>query len=101
MALGLTLTGHEGAARYYRMWSDGLDNTVDVESVLPVVDQPVVVAETVWRGRDVGTFLGVEPTDRPIRVPVIIVARLAGGLLADERLYWDRQQVLDQLRGST
>jgi steroid delta-isomerase-like uncharacterized protein len=98
VALGLTVTGHSGAARYYRMWWDGLDVTVDVENVLAVADQPVVVAETVWRGRHIGPFMGVEPTGRPVRVPVVIVAELEGGLLARERLYWDRMQVLDQLR---
>lgn len=98
VALGLTLRGHEGATRYYQMWWDGLDVTVDVENVLPVTDQPVVVAETVWRGRHTGTFLGVEATGQPVSVPVVIVARLADGLLAHERLYWDRQHVLDQLR---
>jgi steroid delta-isomerase-like uncharacterized protein len=97
IALGLTLTGHEGAARYYRMWWEGLDVTVDVENVLAVADQPVVVAETVWRGHHIGPFLGVEATSRPVRVPVIIVAELEYGLLARERLYWDRQHVLDQL----
>lgn len=98
VALGLTRTGHEGAAEYYRMWWEGLDVTVDVENVLPVADQPVVVAETVWRGRHIGPFLGIDATNRPVRVPVVIVARLEGGLLAHERLYWDRQHVLDQVR---
>lgn len=98
MALGLTLTGHPGAADYYRMWWDGLDISVDVENVLPVADQPIVVAETLWRGRHIGSFLGVEATNKPVRVPVVIVARLDGGLLAHERLYWDRQHVLDQMR---
>lgn len=67
VALGLTLTGHAGAAEYYRMWWDGLDVTVDVEAVLSVADQPIVVAETTWRGRHIGPFLGVDPTNRPVR----------------------------------
>lgn len=98
VALGLTLTGHAGAAEYYRMWWDGLDVTVDVENVLAVADQPIVVAETTWRGRHIGPFLGVDATNQPLRVPVVIIARLEAGLLAHERLYWDRQQVLDQIR---
>lgn len=97
-ALGLTLAGHAGAAEYYRMWWEGLDVTVDVERVLPVADQPVVVAETIWKGRHIGSFLGVDATDRYVRVPVVIIARLEAGLLAHERLYWDRLQVLDQIR---
>jgi hypothetical protein len=36
--------------------------------------------------------------ERPVRVPVVIIARVEAGLLAHERLYWDRQQVLDQIR---
>lgn len=98
VALGLTLTGHEGASRYYRMWWEGLDVTVDVENVLAVADQPVVVAETTWQGRHVGPFLDIPATNREVMVPVVIIARLDEGLLAHERLYWDRQHVLDQIR---
>lgn len=97
-ALGLTLNGHSGAAQYYRMWWDGLDVTVDVEDVLPVADQPIVVAQTIWRGHHIGPFLDVGPTDRPVRIPVVIVARLEDGLLAHEHLYWDRLSVLDQIQ---
>jgi steroid delta-isomerase-like uncharacterized protein len=99
MALGSTYQGRAGAAEYYRMWWEGVDATVSVERVHPVADQPIAVAETLWRGRHVGTFLDIASTGRSIEVPVIIVAEMRDGLLARERLYWDRATVLDQLVG--
>jgi predicted ester cyclase len=55
------------------------------------------VAETTWRGKHTGPFLGVEPTGRSIEVPVILVAELRDGLMGGERIYWDRATVLEQL----
>lgn len=97
VALGGRFSGHAGAAEYYRTWWEGLDAFVEVEHLYPVVDQPMVVAETRWRGHHVGPFLGIAPTQREVTVPVVIVAVLRDGLLHEERLYWDSQHVRDQL----
>lgn len=99
VALGGRRTGHAGAAEYYRTWWDGLDVVVEVEHLYPIAGAPMVVAETVWKGRHVGPFLEVAPTLREVTVPVVIVARLRDGLLHEERLYWDRQHVVEQMTG--
>lgn len=96
VALGTIWRGRAQAAEYYRMWWEGLDVHVDVESVHATGDG-TVIAETIWTGRHIGSFLGVEATGRAVELPLVIVAELADGLLARERLYWDRQTVLDQL----
>lgn len=96
--LGTTYHGRDEAGRYYRMWWDGLDPTVAVERVHEVAGGTAVVAETVWHGRHIGRFLGVEPTGKELSIPLVIVAELRDGLLAAERLYWDRATVVEQLR---
>ena len=94
-ALG-TFHGHAGATEYYRLWWDAFDNEVTPEE-LHVVDAHTAVAETRWRGTHVGPFLGVEPTDRPVDVPVAIVVEVREGVMATERLYWDARSVVESL----
>jgi SnoaL-like polyketide cyclase len=57
----------------------------------------VAVAETTWRGVHVGPFLDVPATKRRIEIPVILVISARDGLMAGERLYWDRATLADQL----
>lgn len=96
--LGMTCRGRDEAARYYRMWWDALDPTVAVEQVHEVAGAAAVVAETVWHGRHIGPFLGIEATGKELSIPLVIVAELRDGLLASERLYWDRATVVEQLQ---
>jgi steroid delta-isomerase-like uncharacterized protein len=96
LALDQRFEGHDGAARYYRRWWDAFDTEVTPER-LHLVEPATAVAETTWRGKHGGEFLGIVPTGRSIAVPVILVAELRDGLMAGERVYWDRATVLEQL----
>ncbi len=40
---------------------------------------------------------GVAPTNRPVRVPLVVVVRFRDGKLAHEHIYWDQACVLKQL----
>ena len=40
---------------------------------------------------------GVAPTGRPVAVPLVVVAQLAGDRIVSERIYWDQASVLAQL----
>ena len=96
VALGRRFDGHEGAAGYYRMWWDGFETEVSPER-LHFARGDVAVAETTWRGVHVGPFLGVPATKRRIEIPVILVVTARDGLMAGERLYWDRATLAGQL----
>jgi steroid delta-isomerase-like uncharacterized protein len=96
MALGQTFHGHEGATSYYRMWWDAFDTAITPERLHLAGD--TAVAETTWRGSHVGEFLGIAPTKQTIDVPIIIVVEIRDGLMAVERLYWDRLRLIDQLK---
>jgi steroid delta-isomerase-like uncharacterized protein len=96
LALDQHFEGHAGATAYYRMWWDAFDTEVTPEQ-LHLVEPATAVAETTWRGKHGGPFLGIAPTGRGIAVPVILVAELRDGLMSGERIYWDRATVLEQL----
>lgn len=78
------------------MWWDAFDTEVTPER-LHLVEPATAVAETTWRGKHGGLFLGIAPTGRSLTVPVILVAELRDGLMAGEHIYWDRATVLEQL----
>jgi carboxymethylenebutenolidase len=40
---------------------------------------------------------GVAPTDRPVRVPLVVIVRFRDGKLAHEHIYWDQASVLKQI----
>ena len=98
VALGQTFCGHSGAATYYRMWWDAFDMEVAPERLH--LAGGTAVAETTWRGTHVGDFLGIAATGKTIDLPVIIVVELRDGLMASERLFWDRLSLFDQLKPS-
>ena len=97
VALGRRFDGHEGAAAYYRMWWNGFETEVSPER-LHFARGDVAAAETTWRGVHVGSFLAVPATKRRrIEIPVILVVTARDGLMAGERLYWDRATLAGQL----
>lgn len=69
IALGTTHRGRDEVATYYEMWWSALDLFVVVEQAHEVADQPMVIAETVWRGRHIGTFLAFRRPDAPSKSP--------------------------------
>lgn len=95
LALGMTWTGHSGAAAHYRMWWDAFDTEVAGER-LHLADTSAA-AETIWKGVHVGPFCGIAPTGRAIELPVVVIVEFRDGLLAGERFYWDRATLAEQL----
>lgn len=95
LALAKEFRGYDGAARYYEMWWGALSTEV-VPERLHWSDQ-TAIAETTWRGTHVGAFGDLSPSGRQIEIPVAVVIELRDGLIAGERLYWDRARLHEQL----
>ena len=55
------------------------------------------VAEATWRGRHIGPFLGLAPTDRPIVQPFVVVLGFKDGLMLSERFHYDLASLLRQI----
>ncbi len=94
-ALGMTWTGHDGAAAHYQMWWNAFDTEVTGER-LHLADSSAA-AETTWRGVHIGPFCGIGPTGRAIELPVVVIVEFSNGLLSGERFYWDRAKLAEQL----
>jgi carboxymethylenebutenolidase len=40
---------------------------------------------------------GVAPTNRSVRIPLVVIVKFRGGKLAHEHIYWDQASVLKQI----
>ncbi|HTB10761.1 MAG TPA: ester cyclase [Bryobacteraceae bacterium] len=40
---------------------------------------------------------GVAPTNRPVRIPLVVIVKFRDGKLAHEHIYWDQASVLKQI----
>lgn len=88
--------GHEGVRRYYREWWDAFGN-VPSGSRRYVPAEDCLIVETRFIGSHRGRYRGVEPTGRPIDLPVAIFVSFRDGLMVGERFYYDRATLLAQI----
>ncbi|MDQ7821142.1 MAG: ester cyclase [Armatimonadota bacterium] len=94
--------GHEGARQFYTgLLSAFPDARFSLQDI--VIGPQGVFEATLLEGTHRGTWEGVPPTGRPIRLLVLIYfpwdpqARLFAG----ERIYYDRAALAEQLEGRT
>jgi carboxymethylenebutenolidase len=40
---------------------------------------------------------GVPPTNRPVKIPLVVIVKFRDGKLAHEHIYWDQASVLKQI----
>ena len=94
--LSWSLDGREGARRHYELWWTAFG--ADLEpGIVHWVDDDLAIGEAAFVGRHVGSFAGLEPTGRPVRVPFVVFVRFRDGLLAGERFVYDLNGLLRQL----
>lgn len=94
--LGLVLEGRAGAERHYRLWWDAFGNTLD-SGELHWLRDDLLIGDAVFVGRHRGTFCGIAPTGRPLRLPFVVFVGFRDGLLASERFVYDLNGLLAQL----
>src|SRR5262249_10848544 len=75
--------GHDGARRFYEEWWTSLDLTVAPERAgkLYWSDDGVHIAESWFRGRRVGAFLGIAPTGCEIEFRFAVFVTFRDGLI--------------------
>ena len=62
-----------------------------------MVDDALIGEAAFPVGRHGGSFAGLQPTGRPVRVPFVVFVRFRDGLLAGERFVYDLNGLLRQL----
>jgi steroid delta-isomerase-like uncharacterized protein len=94
-AMGRTFLGLDGARAHYELWWRGFE--LRVEGQRGFIDGSTFMAETRFRGRHHGEFLGVPASGREIELHVAVVVEVREGLMASERFYYDMGGLLRQL----
>jgi steroid delta-isomerase-like uncharacterized protein len=96
---GRTFCGHSGAETFYREWWSAFDLVVapSDNGHLYWPDDGSHVAESRFRGRHIGPFLGLAPTSHLIEFRFAVFVTFKDGLLLSERFYYDLTGLLRQI----
>jgi steroid delta-isomerase-like uncharacterized protein len=62
-----------------------------------IIDGDQVVEVVTMSGTDNGGFMGMAPSGRPAQLPMVVVCRVADGLIAHERRIYDFTGMLVQI----
>jgi len=98
-ATGQIWHGHEGASAHYRQWWQAFDVKVvrGPSQAAYWVSADTYVAQATWEGRHIGNFLGIAPTNAPIRQRFVVFVGMRDGLMAGEKFYYDLASLVAQL----
>src|ERR1700692_1151552 len=85
------------AEEYRKHWAGFPDFKVRVKRFL-AADDKCIVTENEWRGTHRGTFLGLRPTGKRVRVRALVVWQLRGNNRGGERVFFDMGSIQMQIR---
>jgi len=84
------------AERYLRHWAGFPDFKVRVKRFL-AADEKCIVTENEWSGTHRGTFLGLRPTGKRVRVRALVVWHFRGNKLWGETVFFDLGSIQKQV----
>jgi steroid delta-isomerase-like uncharacterized protein len=88
--------GHAGVKTYYDTWWSAFGN-VPSGSKRYVPSDDCLIVETHFVGQHKGIYCGIEPTGKPIHLPVAIFVSFRDGLMSGERFYYDSATLIKQI----
>lgn len=91
-----TVRGRAAIAEVYKAWLAAFPDLVVTREEL-VIDGEQVVEVVTHAGTDRGGFMGMPPTGKPFRLPIVFVYRFRDGLIAHERRIYDFTGLLVQI----
>jgi steroid delta-isomerase-like uncharacterized protein len=94
--LGWQLNGRDGARQHYELWWSAFHADLEAGTLRWLTDD-LAIGEAAVIGRHVGSFAGLAPTGRGVRVPFVVFVEFRDGLLSGERFVYDLNGVLAQL----
>jgi steroid delta-isomerase-like uncharacterized protein len=93
---GGTVQGRAAIAQVYHAFFEAFDDvTISVDDL--VIDGDRVVQVGTLSGTDTGGLMGMTPSGRPALLPIVIVCRVADGLIVHERRIYDFTGMLVQI----
>jgi predicted ester cyclase len=93
---GGTVTGRAAIERIYHAWFTAFPDLVFVSDELLIDGDRVVEVATI-SGTDTGGFMGLSPTDKPFRLPMIVLFTVQDGHILHERRVYDFTGLLVQI----
>jgi steroid delta-isomerase-like uncharacterized protein len=84
------------AERYRKHWEGFPDFKVRVRRLL-AVDDKCIVTENEWTGTHCGTFMGLRPTGKRVRVRALVVWHFKGDKLLGETVFFDMGSIQRQI----
>jgi steroid delta-isomerase-like uncharacterized protein len=84
------------AERYTKHWAGFPDFKVRVKRFL-AADDKCIVTENEWSGTHRGTFLGLQPTGKRVRVRALVVWHFRGNKLWGETVFFDMGSIQKQI----
>ncbi|MEP7307064.1 MAG: ester cyclase [Acidobacteriota bacterium] len=93
---GGTVTGRAAIERVYQAWFTAFPDLDFVSDELLVDGDRVVEVGTI-SGTDTGGFMGLPPTDKPFRLPMIVLFTVKDGHILHERRVYDFTGLLVQI----
>ena len=96
MAISATYKGQAQVRQFYADLFAGIPEA-NFELVNSFVSEEGVVAESILRGAQRGSWLGIPPTQHEVALPMAIVVPMMHGQILGERLYFDLVTLARQL----
>ncbi|HEX5107479.1 MAG TPA: ester cyclase [Vicinamibacterales bacterium] len=93
---GGTVVGRAGILKVYDLWFQGFPDLVATQEEL-LIDGSRFSQSYTLTGTDTGGFLGLPPTGKPFRVPMVWVCEVVDGKIARSRPIYDYSGVLIQI----
>jgi steroid delta-isomerase-like uncharacterized protein len=97
VALGQIHEGAEAVIRYHTTQRTAFPDQRHEHVRMHVADDDSIVSEFDLLGTNTGEFLGMAPTGKSFRVPVIAVFTFDGDQIVNERVYLDVASLLRQI----
>jgi hypothetical protein len=94
--VALHLRGREQAEQHYRLWWKAFQIRTE-GGALYWVNDSLVIGDSFFIGKHVGSFLGIAPTNKEVRFPFTVYVSFRDGLVAQERFVYDLNGLLAQI----
>jgi predicted ester cyclase len=95
MAGGI-VKGREAIRKLYETWFNGFPDLVWT-SEAPLIDGDRITQMTTQSGTDTGGFMGLRPTGKPFRVPMVWIFKIKDGQFVHVRPIYDFTGLLVQI----
>lgn len=91
-----TVHGREAIGKVYETWMTAFPDLVGSQEDL-VIDGDRVAQLTTLVGTDTGGFMGLAPSNKKFRIPLVVVCTVADGQIVQERRVYDFTGMLVQI----